>query len=115
MAYERLAQQFKALSEPARWRILELLPVAKDCESVYNVSELAEELGIPQPTVSHHLRVLHQAGLVQCEKMCRDVYYWIDQPAVEAALAACQQVICSPNSSVPVPEKDGGETGEIHP
>lgn len=93
MSYARLAQQFKALSEPARLRILEILPVTKDCESVYNVSELAEELGIPQPTVSHHLRVLHQAGLVQCAKMCRDVYYWIDQVAVEEALTACQTVM----------------------
>ncbi len=93
MAYEQLAQQLKALSEPARLRILELLPVTRDCESVYNVTELAEELGMPQPTVSHHLRVLHQAGLVQCEKMCRDVYYWIDQPALEAALSGCRTVM----------------------
>ena len=93
MSYDQLARQLKALSEPARLRILELLPVTRDCESVYNVSELAEELGIPQPTVSHHLRVLHQAGLVQCAKMCRDVYYWIDQPALEAALSACRDIM----------------------
>jgi DNA-binding transcriptional ArsR family regulator len=45
------------------------------------VSQLAEDLGIPQPTLSHHLRVLRQAGLVSYKRMCRDVYYWLDEPA----------------------------------
>lgn len=88
METAKLALCFKALGEPARLRILQRLPLTNNCEDVYNVSELAEELEIPQPTVSHHLKILHQAGLVQCAKMCRDVYYWIEQPAVEEALAA---------------------------
>ncbi len=92
----RLAQQFKALGEPVRLQILALLPVTRDCESVYNVSELAEELHIPQPTVSHHLKILHQAGLVQSARMCRDVYYWIDETAVEAALSALRETISPP-------------------
>jgi len=78
---DELAQQIKAIGDPARLRMLELLPTRANCADVYNVSELAEELGIPQPTVSHHLKVLKQAKLVRCRKMCRDVYYWIDQPA----------------------------------
>ena len=93
VSHARLAEVFKALSEPARLRILELLPLTNDCASVYNVSELAEELGIPQPTVSHHLQVLYRAGLVQSARMCRDVYYWIDQPALDAAHAALQGLV----------------------
>ena len=93
MSHCLLAQQCKALSEPARLRILELLPMERDCRRAYNVSRLSEALGIPQPTVSHHLRILFQAGLVQCAKMCRDVYYWIDQPAVEAVMAALREVV----------------------
>lgn len=50
-----------------------------DRKGVYNVSKLGEELGIPQPTVSHHLKVLYQAGLLKNQKMCRDVYYWVDR------------------------------------
>ena len=49
---------------------------------MYNVSELAEELGVGQSTVSHHLGILKAAGLVGCQKMCRDVYYWVDRKAV---------------------------------
>jgi len=93
MENTRLARQFKALGEPVRLQILQLLPVTQDCESVYNVSELAEELKMPQPTVSHHLKILYEAGLVQNARMCRDVYYWIDQPVVDTALTALGKLI----------------------
>ena len=39
-----------------------------------------------QPTVSHHLRVLRQAGLVDNKKMCRDVFYWVDPEQAEIVL-----------------------------
>jgi ArsR family transcriptional regulator len=93
METEKLAQCFKALGEPTRLRILQRLPLTNSCEDVYNVSELAEELEIPQPMVSHHLKILHRAGLVKCAKMCRDVYYWIDQPAVDEALNALLGIV----------------------
>jgi ArsR family transcriptional regulator len=90
--YARLAEQLKAVADPTRLRILRLLPPTKTCELVLNVSELAEKLDVPQPTVSHHLKVLHTAGLVQCEKMCRDVYYWIDKPALDRAMCAVKEL-----------------------
>lgn len=83
MSEEELAEQVKVLGDPTRLRILSLLPTNDACEDVFNVSELSEELGIPQPTVSHHLKTLKHAGLVRCRKMCRDVYYWIDLDAFE--------------------------------
>ncbi len=43
-----------------------------------NVSQLAEKLNLSQPTVSHHLRVLRQAGIIECTKLCRDVYYYVN-------------------------------------
>jgi len=76
-----LAEKFKALGDPVRIRILNLLPNSADCDHGNNVSQLAEILGAPQPTISHHLKVLRQAGLVTNRKMCRDVYYWIDPDA----------------------------------
>jgi DNA-binding transcriptional ArsR family regulator len=88
-----MARQFKALSDPTRIRIVRALPRTADCESVYNVSELAEELNLPQPTVSHHLRILYQAGLVRNKRMCRDVYYWIDEEAVQSVLGALMEII----------------------
>lgn len=81
-----LARKFKALAEPVRLHILQMLPSTDVCEEVYNVSELAEELGLAQPTVSHHLAVLRNAGLVKSRKMCRDVYYWLEQEALSTIL-----------------------------
>jgi ArsR family transcriptional regulator len=82
-----LVCRLRALADPVRMEILGLLPDEKKCEDVYNVSELAEELEVSQSTVSHHLGILRGAGLVRCQRMCRDVYYWIDQEAVAACLA----------------------------
>ncbi|HEV8244508.1 MAG TPA: metalloregulator ArsR/SmtB family transcription factor [Polyangiaceae bacterium] len=83
MPAEIIARRLKALADPARLRILELLPDRNVCEDVYNVSELALELHLAQPTVSHHLRVLKTAGLVRSERMCRDVYYYVDKRALD--------------------------------
>src|SRR3546814_7925024 len=57
------AEVLKALAEPRRWRIIELLSCEELC-----VCHLAEEMGIAQPLVSHHLKVLRAAGLVESEK-----------------------------------------------
>jgi DNA-binding transcriptional ArsR family regulator len=81
-----LSCRLKALGDVTRQRILALLPDSDACEDVMNVSELAEELAIPQPTVSHHLKILLQADLVQNRKMCRDVYYWIDRQVFDRTL-----------------------------
>ena len=76
-----LADKFKALGDPVRIKILNHLPNSANCEYGNNVSQLAGKLGVPQPTISHHLKVLRQAGLVTNRKMCRDVFYWIDPAA----------------------------------
>jgi ArsR family transcriptional regulator len=78
---DTLARQLWALGDSVRLRILSHLPRNPDCKWRNNVSQLAEDLGIPQPTLSHHLRVLRQAGLVSYKRMCRDVYYWLDEAA----------------------------------
>lgn len=80
-----------------RLRILRLLPPVADCERGNNVSMLAKRLGLSQPTVSHHLRVLRQAGLVSYRKMCRDVYYWIDSPGAKGMLASFGEVFAAPS------------------
>ena len=93
MSIAELAQHVKVLGDPARLRILAMLPSSDSCDQVRSVTELAQQLGVPQPTVSHHLRVLYQAGFLKCRKTCRDVHYWIDKPAVDAALAAVRNVV----------------------
>jgi ArsR family transcriptional regulator len=74
-----LAAAYKAMGDPVRLRILQLLPrSAANCQDLYNVNELSEELAIPQPTVSHHLKILRQAGLIRFTKKCNSVYYYRD-------------------------------------
>lgn len=80
-----LAGQLKALAEPARLRLLSLLSAAgESC-----VCDLTEPLGLSQPTVSHHLKVLHDAGLLTREKRATWVYYAV----VPDALAAVAEVL----------------------
>ncbi len=58
-----LARLFKALGDESRLRILHAL-----CQQTYCVCDLARFLGISQPTLSHHLKILRDTGLVNGEK-----------------------------------------------
>lgn len=74
-----MAAPLKALAEPRRWRITELLAEEELC-----VCHLAEDMGIPQPLVSHHLKVLRDAGLVESEKHRQWTYYRLRPGALES-------------------------------
>jgi len=63
---------FAALSDPVRLRLLSLIGSAPDGEVC--ACDLVGPIGKSQPTVSHHLRILHEAGLVSREK--RGVWVW---------------------------------------
>ena len=63
---ERLADALKAIADPARLRLLSLIQAQPDHEAC--VCHLTEPLGLSQPTVSHHLKVLLRAGLVEREQ-----------------------------------------------
>ena len=67
-----LAAGFAALADPARLRLLSLISCAPGGEAC--ACDLIEPIGKSQPTVSHHLKVLTDAGLVQREK--RGVWAW---------------------------------------
>ena len=89
-----LARQLWALGDVVRLRILRRLPRSPECKSRNNVSQLAEDLGLSQPTLSHHLRILRQVGLVSYKKMCRDVYYWIDEAAAAEVADHLCHLVC---------------------
>ena len=80
---ERFATLFKALGDPLRLRILEFLrrPDAACCSAEDKVCacDLEGLLGLSQSTVSHHMKLLVQAGLVVAEKSGRWVYYRVDR------------------------------------
>ena len=75
---------FKALSDPARLRILDFLwrPNAECCslEDKVCACDVESLLGLSQPAVSHHMKILVQAGLVTAGKEGRWVYYRINRP-----------------------------------
>ena len=83
---DRFAQVFAALGESTRLRIMQLLPRQPIADEMYNVIELAQELGLRQPTVSHHLKILAEAGLIQGRRQTNSLYYYVDQQAVVAWL-----------------------------
>jgi ArsR family transcriptional regulator len=70
-----LAHAFAALGDPARLRILSLLASAAEGEVC--VCDLVDPIGRSQPTVSHHLKILTEAGLIMGEKRGRWVWYRI--------------------------------------
>ena len=71
----QLAIIFRVLGEPARLQLLSLIaaqPTGEVC-----ACELVETLGLSQPTVSHHLKVMYEAGLVEKERRGTWIYYRI--------------------------------------
>jgi ArsR family transcriptional regulator len=67
------APMFKALGDPVRLRLLSMIASAEEGEAC--VCDLTEPLGRSQPTISHHLSVLVDAGLVEREKRGRWAWY----------------------------------------
>ncbi len=69
----RLAEWFGVLSDPTRLRLLSLIAAKGEACAA---CDLVGDLDVSQPTVSHHLKVLREAGLVDNERRGRWVYYW---------------------------------------
>jgi ArsR family transcriptional regulator, arsenate/arsenite/antimonite-responsive transcriptional repressor len=76
------AAVFKALADPARVRLINLLATA---EEPVCVCQLTPSLGLAQPTVSHHLKKLVQAGLLEREQRGVWAYYSLDREGLERA------------------------------
>ncbi len=72
---ERIAPLLKALADPVRLRLLSLVASHQDGEAC--VCDLNDAFDLSQPTISHHLKVLHEAGLLDRSKRGVWVYYRI--------------------------------------
>lgn len=70
-----LAAVFKALSDPVRLRLLSLIASFEGGEAC--VCDVTSAFNVSQPTISHHLRVLREAGLIDSERRGTWVYYWV--------------------------------------
>lgn len=76
------ARLLKALADPTRLRILSLL---SRHEGEVCVFEIVESFTLEQPTISHHLRILRDAGLVDCRKKGLWAYYYVRRDALTRA------------------------------
>lgn len=84
---ERLARTFKALGDPTRVRLLSLIAAGAGGEAC--ICDLTAPVGLSQPTVSHHMKLLTDAGLVTREQRGKWAYYTV----VQATLAALSQAL----------------------
>jgi ArsR family transcriptional regulator len=85
-AAERLARVFKALGDPTRVRLLSLIAASDTAEAC--ICDLTVPVGLSQPTVSHHMRQLVDAGLVTREQRGKWAYYRLATDTLRAAAAA---------------------------
>jgi len=87
---EQLAAAFRVIADPARLRLLNLIASSPNGEAC--VCDLVAPLGLSQPTVSHHLKLLNEAGLLDREKRGLWVYYRL----VPARLQQLRDSLASP-------------------
>ena len=89
---ERVARVFKALGDPTRVRLLSLIAAGAGGEAC--ICDLTEPLGLSQPTVSHHMKLLVDSGLVTRDQRGKWAYYRVNAEALDriAVAVSTQQV-----------------------
>jgi ArsR family transcriptional regulator, arsenate/arsenite/antimonite-responsive transcriptional repressor len=93
-AAEDMAAALKVIADPARLRLLSLLGTSVGGEVC--ACDLTEPLGLTQPTVSHHLKVLADAGLIQREQRGKWAYFSL----VPARLELLRDALAAPPTSM---------------
>jgi len=87
-AIDHAASLFKALSDPTRLRILRAISDVKElCEC-----NIVPAFGLSQPTISYHLKVLREAGLVRSERRGQWVYHTVNQSTLLGAVRHLAEV-----------------------
>lgn|SRR5690606_5785721 len=97
---DRIARIFKALGDPTRVRLLSLIATDEGNEAC--ICDLTEPVGLSQGTVSHHMKLLAEAGFVTREQRGKWAYYAIRDEGFDAAadaLGSVRQAARSANSS----------------
>jgi DNA-binding transcriptional ArsR family regulator len=83
-AWQKTAQIFTAQGDSHRQRIVLMF---EDDERL-SVGQIVAASPLSRSAVAHHLRVMREAGVLQCEKIGKEVWYWPEPEAVRAALGA---------------------------
>jgi ArsR family transcriptional regulator, arsenate/arsenite/antimonite-responsive transcriptional repressor len=92
-----LARVFKALADPVRLRLVSLIGAHQGGEVC--VCELTGAFDLTQPTISHHLKILREAGIIDSERRGTWVYYRLEAAALERVGA----LLSAPRSPLTVP------------
>lgn len=77
--YIDISKMLKAMSEPKRLRIVDMLSCGELC-----ACKILEEFNITQPTLSHDMRVLVEAGIIKDRREGKNIYYSLNREALEA-------------------------------
>lgn len=85
-AAEQLAALFKALADPARVKLVSLIAASDGGEAC--ICDLTEPLGLSQPTVSHHMKLLVDSGLVSRDQRGKWAYYRVNAEALNRLAVA---------------------------
>ena len=91
--YAETAEIFKAFCDENRIRILEMLQTGEKCGC-----KLLEELNVTQPTLSHHMKILCDAGIVESRKEGKWTHYKISTDGRKTALKLLKEITNSNNS-----------------
>jgi len=94
----------KALADPTRQQIMEVI-----CCDWKNVNEIVEVVGIRQPTVSHHLSILKEAGLVNTRPDGKHTYYILNQSRVVNCCGQLIEVFAPGTTSNNIDETDNSD------
>ncbi len=81
-AWQSMSRIFVALGDEHRQRILLLFEPGERL----NVGQIAEASTLARSTVSHHLKILHESGVLASEKIGKEVWFWINRDALESTL-----------------------------
>jgi ArsR family transcriptional regulator, arsenate/arsenite/antimonite-responsive transcriptional repressor len=90
-AAERLAAVLKVLAEPTRLRLLSLVAAHQDSEEC--ICNLTELVGVSQPTVSHHMKLLVDVGLLEREQRGKWAYYRLIPGALDSLTQLLPRIV----------------------
>ncbi|HEY7048462.1 MAG TPA: metalloregulator ArsR/SmtB family transcription factor [Jatrophihabitantaceae bacterium] len=91
---ERLAAVLKVIADPIRLQLLSLVAVHQDSEEC--ICNLTDRVGVSQPTVSHHMKLLVDAGLLTREQRGKWAYYRLVPGALDTLGRLVSTVACDP-------------------
>lgn len=98
---------FKALSDPTRRRVLQLLR-----ERPLSAGELSDHFAVSKPTMSAHFSVLQEAGLIEAEKSGRSIFYRLKMSVLEDALLGFAQTVGSKRTTAERTSRAGNDNAK---